>query len=217
MRIIQTITFHLAALVSLLIAVVALGLLGRQRDISDRWAWRSMKFSDDGALLVSREWAIISSAGRLGFQHAAVDHLDWDPAFQITSRSNGFAYDFYTPGANPWTFGTFSPAMSPKTHVWLRVPGFSVTTTTTSAHWARGQYVDVSLPLWLIALLASIPPIVWELRYRRGRRRRRRLNRGQCASCGYDLRATPDRCPECGAVAAASKTAARELSTSAPQ
>jgi hypothetical protein len=39
--------------------------------------------------------------------------------------------------------------------------------------------------------------------------RLRGISPGHCLSCGYDLRASPEKCPECGAAAPSGKSAAK--------
>jgi hypothetical protein len=51
----------------------------------------------------------------------------------------------------------------------------------------------------LLFIPAAILPFFWIRRFVRNRRAKRI---GLCLRCGYDLRATPDRCPECGGVPA---------------
>jgi hypothetical protein len=62
----------------------------------------------------------------------------------------------------------------------------------------RGEpRISLVFPIWFAAAIAAIlPACVTPGRLRRWRRRAR----GACLNCGYDLRATPDRCPECGVV-----------------
>jgi hypothetical protein len=56
-----------------------------------------------------------------------------------------------------------------------------------------GRWVDCTIPYWFFAVVYAILPILRLLK-----EGRQRSNTGLCPVCGYDLRATPDRCPECG-------------------
>jgi hypothetical protein len=66
--------------------------------------------------------------------------------------------------------------------------------------WQPNRIVGINISYWLLLLIAFPGPIAIILSQRRRTVRARRVAKGLCLGCGYDLRATPDRCPECGTV-----------------
>jgi hypothetical protein len=88
--------------------------------------------------------------------------------------------------------------------------GFNLQRLGVSMAWANSygvagqRFVTIALPLWLVSGTALA--LLWSAATVRRIRRRRLDASGRCQACGYDLRATPLRCPECGLEPANSAT-----------
>jgi hypothetical protein len=103
-------------------------------------------------------------------------HLSKDPAypdfrFDDRATTHGFNYGQFAHG--PRTSGSFAG-----------MPGSSGT--------------QLIVPLWCPFVLFALLAVPGTLTWHRRRRARWRQRENRCASCGYDLRASGGRCPECG-------------------
>ena len=91
-----------------------------------------------------------------------------------------------------WTRGSFRQLPGFQWRDWVQV---SLTLPTP----VRERFRQVRFPHWLPMLLAAVAPALW---LRRARRQRARARNRLCLACGYDLRASPGHCPECGTTVA---------------
>jgi hypothetical protein len=82
------------------------------------------------------------------------------------------------------------------------LPGLRVTSYYRHSNFTTMQYqLRVSVVAGEVAFGALVLPVTWSVSRVRERRRFRRLDlirRKLCLVCGYDLRASAERCPECG-------------------
>jgi hypothetical protein len=170
----------LAAVVSLLLSIATVVLWMRSYFIADGW-WDSRE--DRLVVAGTQQGAIFLDHATLNSGPAAtpmgIHRFKW----KVSPGSGTPAPD---PGVvREWTFLGFH---------WFISEGGSGPAPggffTTPPRW------QVRVPLWFIATLFALFPLRWMIRARCA------AGPGRCTSCGYDLRATPDRCPECGAVPA---------------
>jgi len=66
------------------------------------------------------------------------------------------------------------------------------------------------IPYWFLLLTFGCGGLPFVLRLRSRLRRRKRLRENRCLACGYDLRGSSQRCPECGEPAGESAPGTRK-------
>ena len=163
-------------------------------DMSDQPSWSRWAWHD--------EWGVTSARGLLSFYHNRSDSK---------VRAGAWVRELLPKG---WHFSRDERV----TTRWLRArTGLTALTGLSFSSYGQGppkapaaasattwEYTHVlTLPHWMLALATILLPS-----YAGYRIHRRRSRCGaRCPTCGYDLRATPQRCPECGGVPA--ETAAR--------
>jgi hypothetical protein len=173
-----------AALVSLLLCVASVVMWARSYWKSDWWS----RFSYNVQTHEYRQQFLGSEAGK-----AAT--ILWSYKIDDSSAEKMEARTARGEFSNRWSKGAFGVLWPTRQHWWESGLFAKRYTEVRRSVPGVGQGVMVIVPHWILVVVFSIWPVVWGLRWWR---RERKLRAGLCWNCGYDLRATPGRCPECG-------------------
>ena len=176
------------AVLSLLVCIASVCLWVRGHVLYDRCQWTGIEHGNkswrwlidnfDGEFLFAREVCNFDTNANAQRYARLHPHL---PGFQH------WASDLRLLGRT-WTYN----------QSWFNRIGFNVRVVTfkplgNSPSIAHSQ--SLCIPCWFAVIMTAAPVALWIYCFIKGRKR---PQTGTCLGCGYDLRATRDRCPECG-------------------
>jgi len=177
--------FNIVAIALLVVSILAAALWVRSESAIEDWDFLARSTARDGSKVIRVQ--VLSVNGGLGVMIPGSDMFRFPagsgPPLGIVShwrsgaRPSPTAYP-YAGMARDWPWHGFVFE-----HLGVNLPPSAP-----PLSWY------ITLPYWFILGVTMPLPCVGALRLRR------RIGRqpGQCRACGYDLRATPSRCPECG-------------------
>jgi len=192
--------FNGLAALSLLLFVAAIALLVRSTWISDEFYFTTASPAANGNAKVVLCDGFIQGGGisvDLGILRMASRLVSAPPPYHEYVLPGGYIH------ARSWFARPHGPIVTITSRPVIECGQFGVQWTVVkwSVPSRQGDtHLTVAIPLWSLVAAFAVLPLMWDVRHRRRHRTKTRGRAGQCPICGYDMRATPTRCPECGAI-----------------